>query len=950
MLEMNSANDSSNLGQGQTFNSRAANDTRETAIRRRPPHSHQQQHSDSFNSANISTRSSLFEPSSAASGGNIDAESSDRENSNNNAITPIPEGSAVSRSGASTSTITAMRIEKSPSPPTSSAPTTGTTTTPVSVENCSSQSDQQNPQQQSQQQQFPTTQQHAAHHVAKLTGPSVPDFAVSRDNPGLGSMSTSVPHPYHQHFPQVAMTDHGWGPPPQSAPPSVAQHMYAPISVTTSSHPDLAAMYYGQALPPPPPQVMSQALPPPQASLPMSSQHQGQNYRHEKHQQQANPSRQQQQQHQHDEDEGQGPGGGDRGSTTPPGNSQDQQLQQRYNPVNYPAALKLLVSNNVAGSIIGRSGQTISELQTISGTRIKLSQTGDYFPGTQDRVCLVQGEPERVKTAIRLLLERLYMLQEHQHSQHMAWQLQKQKGAAAPSFDFVVRMLVPSSSCGMLIGKSGSNIKFMEETTGVSSVRLSPKDAPNEAGYPTASIIAATSERVVTVSGPSLDTCVQCLYLIVDGMASHPDISRYTNMTTSYSRIMPDAYIAGAPRQVLVSVSSPRHSSPDQQLWHDLQGASSYGPAGVTRRIASSPDLASFMLSQRTSGVPQEPQTPDRLVYHNGGNNLGLPPSFPSPVQLSLGAQALASVPPGQTPPIYLMPPHSQTAGAQEQPRQQLVHPQLHHHENGELGGLTVHHSMSAPDLLSLQLEQSMHLSTSPPATAAVAAAAHPPPPPPQLLSPPSHQHQASSSPPEHYAVTANEAFVPQAPTLTGPGCFTAQVLVPDAMIGSILGRGGRALTELQMLSGTRIRISQRGDYMPGTRSRIVTIRGQTAQSVWQAQYIMSQRMILPPTAVVNPASPLPAIEAGVAAAAPFHPQQQSQSSKQSTQSNVDPSAASTVPSQPGPQATAPSPSDTSSTTAPSSSASSRAGADRLPSQPHQAQTQPQHSATSTAS
>lgn len=96
------------------------------------------------------------------------------------------------------------------------------------------------------------------------------------------------------------------------------------------------------------------------------------------------------------------------------------------------------------------------------------------------------------------------------------------------------------------------------------------------------------------------------------------------------------------------------------------------------------------------------------------------------------------------------------------------------------------------------------------------------------------------------------EGFVPQAPTLTGPGCFSTQVLVPDTMIGSILGRGGRALTELQMLSGTRIRISQRGEYMPGTRSRIVTIRGPTAQTVWQAQYMMSQRIILPPTATAS--------------------------------------------------------------------------------------------------
>ena len=87
----------------------------------------------------------------------------------------------------------------------------------------------------------------------------------------------------------------------------------------------------------------------------------------------------------------------------------------RYNPGAYPSAIKLLVSNNVAGSIIGRAGQTIMDLQTQSSARIKLSQTGDFYPGTQDRVCLVQGQLENVKTAVTLLVDRLYKLQEQQH-------------------------------------------------------------------------------------------------------------------------------------------------------------------------------------------------------------------------------------------------------------------------------------------------------------------------------------------------------------------------------------------------------------------------------------------------------------------------------------------------------------------------------------------------------
>jgi RNA-binding protein Nova len=456
----------------------------------------------------------------------------------------------------------------------------------------------------------------------------------------------------------------------------------------------------------------------------------------------------------------------------------------------------------VAGSIIGRAGQTISELQSQSTTRIKLSQTGDYYPGSQDRVCLVQGEAENIKSALRLLLERFHMLQEHQHSQHMAWQLQKQKGAAAPVFDFVVRILVPSSSCGMIIGKSGSNIKFLEDSTGVSSVRLSPKETP-EGGFSTAYIIQATSERVVTVTGPSLESCLQCLFLILDGMAIHPDICRYANMTTSYSRVMSDAYQAGAVRPGLLPVpptASPRHTSPEQQqqqLWEGIP-ATSFVPTSIPRRSGSSPDLQGVMLNQRSpaSGYATEPQTPERLSGYSPV--LNGPPTGYSPLQ----APAATT---GGGQPLYLFPQDPRAA--------------MESNSNSD----AVSQSASAPDLLALQLEQSMHLS-------------------PNLNPPP------SSSP----GSLDGNGLVPQAPTLTSPGCFTTQVLVPDNMIGSILGRGGHTLTELQMVSGTRIRISQRGEYMPGTRSRIVTIRGPTAQTVWQAQYMMSQRIVLPNTATYS--------------------------------------------------------------------------------------------------
>ena len=52
------------------------------------------------------------------------------------------------------------------------------------------------------------------------------------------------------------------------------------------------------------------------------------------------------------------------------------------------------------------------------------------------------------------------------------------------------------------------------------------------------------------------------------------------------------------------------------------------------------------------------------------------------------------------------------------------------------------------------------------------------------------------------------------------------QMAVPNSVIGCILGRGGTTMLELQAVSGARIKVSQRGEYVPGTENRIVTISG----------------------------------------------------------------------------------------------------------------------------
>lgn len=55
-----------------------------------------------------------------------------------------------------------------------------------------------------------------------------------------------------------------------------------------------------------------------------------------------------------------------------------------------------------------QGGRIINQLQTTTGTRVKLSQKNEFFPGTHDRVALVQGEqPAMVAEAVAEMLRRL---------------------------------------------------------------------------------------------------------------------------------------------------------------------------------------------------------------------------------------------------------------------------------------------------------------------------------------------------------------------------------------------------------------------------------------------------------------------------------------------------------------------------------------------------------------
>ena len=67
-------------------------------------------------------------------------------------------------------------------------------------------------------------------------------------------------------------------------------------------------------------------------------------------------------------------------------------------------------------------------------------------------------------------------------------------------------------------------------------------------------------------------------------------------------------------------------------------------------------------------------------------------------------------------------------------------------------------------------------------------------------------------------------------------------VSVPEARVGAIIGKGGEVISQLKSVVGVKIRISDREDFVPGTRNRKVTISG-AGESVQIAQLLIQQKI-----------------------------------------------------------------------------------------------------------
>lgn len=76
-------------------------------------------------------------------------------------------------------------------------------------------------------------------------------------------------------------------------------------------------------------------------------------------------------------------------------------------PTEKPTYIRFLVSNPLAGAVIGKGGSTINDFQSQSGARIQLSRSHEFFPGTTDRIIMIAGTIDEILRAVDLVIDKL---------------------------------------------------------------------------------------------------------------------------------------------------------------------------------------------------------------------------------------------------------------------------------------------------------------------------------------------------------------------------------------------------------------------------------------------------------------------------------------------------------------------------------------------------------------
>ncbi|KAF2362861.1 K domain type 1 [Trinorchestia longiramus] len=259
------------------------------------------------------------------------------------------------------------------------------------------------------------------------------------------------------------------------------------------------------------------------------------------------------------------------------------------------------------GSIIGKKGEIVKRFREESGAKINISDGS-----CPERVVTVTGTTEAIFAAFKLICAKFeeFLGQMYQNNSSM--------GGSGQRPPITLRLIVPASQCGSLIGKSGSKIKEIREVTGA-SIQVASEMLPN------------STERAVTVSGTA-EAITQCVYHICCVMLESPP----KGATIPYR---PKPQAAGGPvilaggQAYTIQGNYAVPSAPDVSTPSFCPPPPPGGPHGTFMPAPMSPLLAPVPVSAPSPGPPHSAGHPHHFLQPLGPAShipqMPIPPPHP---------------------------------------------------------------------------------------------------------------------------------------------------------------------------------------------------------------------------------------------------------------------------------------------------------------------------------
>ena len=441
--------------------------------------------------------------------------------------------------------------------------------------------------------------------------------------------------------------------------------------------------------------------------------------------------------------------------------------------------MRLWLSNMNVGTVIGKGGANIKSIREKSSCRVSISE---HVPHAPERMMTVTGSAQSLNTVIEMMLDAI----EEAQAQHKASKAAENPEAAeaaageeAKETTHNLKLVMSNNQAGGIIGKAGANIKAMREESGA----FIKVDASGTGGGP--------YDRLVIVNGTKA-SLIKAHLLLMFKVAEIPDESAQSGgHQGAYKQQKTGMPMPGMPR------GYPGMPSPGGYPGyppHAAGGAPGYPPYG------QQPPAQQYGQQPPAQQYAQQP--PPQPNYYAQQPNAAAAAQLPSAASDGgLGALQAQQ---------YLQYAQLGLQGLPGQPGQPGALP------GGLPGGLS--------GLPSSQLLQSF-AGYDASAVAAAAAAAS------------TYGQGYGASP----AASGGGGYGQQqlSAPVAGAGGQTEQ-LVPQVMVGRLIGKGGSGIKEMREISQAQIKIGS--DCEPGTDSRKVIVIG-TPEQTQMALTLIQQRL-----------------------------------------------------------------------------------------------------------